>query len=277
MDHPLITVPRDAFGAFLARGGDMQAGYIAYSMLLAIFPFLIFCVSLTGWAIGDERSAEAVGVLFEFAPIYLAEVLRPALEEVLAHDHGLFTLFIVLAIWAAMRAVEAINRAFDNIYGERDTGVWLLRKSKALIVVIVSAISAVVLGLSILLAPSLINLIEDFTQWDIPTNITLMRYAVGIVVFYVLMWLLHWFLPNNHAQGFPRWPGALFSTLTWLIMATGLSFYLAYSGTYSITYGALAGIVITMLFLYFSGAIILFGAELNAALARYWNSHHGRS
>ncbi len=277
MDHPLITVPRDAFGAFLARGGDMQAGYIAYSMLLAIFPFLIFCVSLTGWAIGDERSAEAVGVLFEFAPIYLAEVLRPALEEVLAHDHGLFTLFIVLAIWAAMRAVEAINRAFDGIYGERDTGVWLLRKSKALIVVIVSAIGAVVLGLSILLAPSLIKLIEDFTQWDIPTNITLMRYAVGIVVFYVLMWLLHWFLPNNHAQGFPRWPGALFSTLTWLIMATGLSFYLAYSGSYSITYGALAGIVITMLFLYFSGAIILFGAELNAALARYRISQHGRS
>lgn len=247
----------------------MQAGYIAYSLLLAIFPFLIFCVSLTGWAIGDERSAEAVGVLFEFAPEYLAEVLQPVLEEVLAHDHGLFTIFIVLAIWAAMRAVEAINRAFDGIYGEREGGVWILRKTKALVTVVVSALSAVVLGLTILLAPTLINVIEDFTQWDIPTNITLMRYTVGVVVFYILMWVLHWYLPNNHAQGFPRWPGALFSTVTWLIMASGLSFYLAYSGTYSITYGALAGIVITMLFLYFSGAIILFGAELNAAIARH--------
>lgn len=249
----------------------MQAGYIAYSLLLAIFPFLIFCVSLTGWAIGDARSAEAVEVLFEFAPKYLAEVLQPVLKEVLVHDHGLFTIFIVLSIWAAMRAVEAINRAFDRIYGERDGGVWILRKTKALVTVIVSAIAAVVLGLSILLAPTLINIIEEFTRWDIPTNITLMRYAVGIVMFYTLMWVLHWFLPNNHAQGFPRWPGALFSTITWLVMATGLSFYLAYSGTYSITYGALAGIVITMLFLYFSGAIILFGAELNAAIARYKN------
>lgn len=269
--HPLYTVPKDAFTAFLARGGDMQAGYIAYSMVLAIFPFLIFCVSLTGWAIGDDRSAQAVGVLFEFAPTYLAEVLKPVLTEVLVHDHGLFTLFIVLAIWAAMRAVEAINRAFDGIYGERDGGVWIRRKTKALVTVIVSAIAAVVLGLTILLAPALINMIEDFTHWDIPTNITLMRYSVGIVVFYVLMWTLHWFLPNHHAQGFPRWPGALFSTITWLVMATGLSFYLAYSGTYSITYGALAGIVITMLFLYFSGAIVLFGAELNAAIARHKN------
>lgn len=267
--HPIFIVTKDAFAAFLARGGDMQAGYIAYSLLLAIFPFLIFCVSLTGWAIGDERSAEAVGVLFEFAPRYLAETLEPVLEEVLSRDHGLFTLFILVAIWAAMRAVEAINRAFDGIYGERETGVWIRRKTKALITVIVSALAAVILGLSILLAPAMINLIEDFTRWDIPTNITLMRYTVGLVVFYILMWMLHWFLPNHHAQGFPRWPGALFSTVSWLIMATGLSFYLAYSGTYSITYGALAGIVITMLFLYFSGAIILFGAELNAAIARH--------
>ena len=271
MRHPVIVVTKNAFTAFQARGGDMQAGYIAYSMLLAIFPFLIFCVSLTGWLIGDERSAEAVGVLFDFAPEYLAEVLLPVLTEVLAHDHGLFTIFIVLAIWAAMRAVEAINRAFDGIYGERDGGVWIRRKSKALITVFVSAIAAVVLGLSILLAPALIKIIEDFTNWDIPTNITIIRYTVGTIVFYVLVWTLHWFLPNHHAQGFVRWPGALFSTITWLIMATGLSFYLAYSGSYSITYGALAGIVITMLFLYFSGAIILFGAELNAAISRYRN------
>ena len=106
-----------------------------------------------------------------------------------------------------MRAVEAINRAFDGIYGERDGSVWILRKSKALITVIVSAIAAVILGLCILLAPSLIKFIEDFTNWDIPTNITFMRYAVGVVVFYVLMWTLHWFLPNHHAQGFPALAG----------------------------------------------------------------------
>ena len=88
-------------------------------------------------------------VKFEFAPQYLAEVLQPVHEEVLAHDHGLFTIFIVLAIWAAMRAVEAINRAFYGIYGECDGSVWIRRKSKALITVFVSAISAAILDLCI--------------------------------------------------------------------------------------------------------------------------------
>ena len=76
-------------------------------------------------------------------------------------------------------------------------------------------------------------------------------------------------------QGTPTMGGlmilasVLVSTLLWVLMATGMSVYLAYSGSYSLTYGALAGIVITMLFLYFSGAIIIFGAELNAAIRRY--------
>ncbi|PLS20538.1 YihY/virulence factor BrkB family protein [Neptunicoccus cionae] len=270
---PFIAVPRDAVNSFIARGGDMQAGYIAYSLLLAIFPFLIFCVSLTGIFIGVDRSAEAVGVLFDFAPPYLAKVLEPAVVDVLSRTHSLFTLFILVAIWAAMRGVEAINRAFDSIYGERDGGVWLLRKTKALVTVFLSAISAVVLGLSILLAPGLIVVIEEFTQIEIPTNITLMRYAVGIIVFYCLIWSLHWFLPSNHAEGFTRWPGAVFTTISWLGMATGLSIFLANWGRYSVTYGALAGIVITMLFLYFSAAIILLGAELNAALQRYKKEH----
>jgi membrane protein len=273
INHPIITVTRDALSSFRARDGDIQAGFIAYSLLLAIFPFLIFCVALTGWLIGDARSAQAVGVLFNFAPEYLAQTLEPALVDVLDQNHKLFTVFVFLSIWAAMSAVEAINRSFDRIYGERPVGVWFARKAKALITVLVSAIGAVVLGLSILLAPTLLRVIEDSTTIAIPTNITLIRYAIGISVFYGLIWSLHWFLPYQHAKGYPRWPGAAFSTVTWVMMATGLSFYLAYSGIYSITYGALAGIVITMLFLYFSGAIIIFGAELNAALQRYNHRH----
>ncbi len=52
-------------------------------------------------------------------------------------------------------------------------------------------------------------------------------------------------------------------------MATGMSIYLAYAGSYTVAYGALSGIVVTMLFLYFSGAIIIFGAEMNGAVRRY--------
>lgn len=262
----LWRIFRDAYNGFSVRGGDVQAGYVAYAMLLAIFPFLIFAVSLSGLFIGEERSEQAVAVLFDFAPAYLAEVLEPILVEVLEGSHGVFTVFIILAVWAAMRAVEAINRAFDTTYGDRGGAVWLWRKAKALVTVFVAAIVAVALGISILLAPLIVSFIEGNTILRAPENFTFIRYLFGTVIFFLFLCALHWFLPNQHAEGFPIWPGALFSTVAWLTMATGMSVYLAYSGSYDLTYGALAGIVITILFLYFSAAIIIFGAELNAAV-----------
>ncbi|MBV1865624.1 MAG: YihY/virulence factor BrkB family protein [Rhodobacteraceae bacterium] len=265
----ILSVFRGATLSFIAREDDAQAGYVAYALMLAIFPFLIFAVSLTGQIIGEARSAEAVQVLFDFAPPYLAEVLEPVLVEVLSQSHSLFTLFILLAVWSAMRAVEAINKSFDRIYGERKGAVWFIRKGKALLAVIVAAVVAVVLGLSILLAPVLIKLLESFTTIVLPENLLITRYSIGFTVFYGFLWSLHWFLPNSHARGFTIWPGALVSTALWVLMATGMSFYLANAGSYTVTYGALAGIVITLLFLYFSGAIIIFGAEVNAAIRSF--------
>lgn len=260
---------RDAAIGFSNRGGDVQAGYIAYATLLAIFPFLIFATALAGWIIGDERSAQAVAVLFQFAPDYLAEVIAPVFIDLLSRKYSLFTVFIVLAIWAAMRAVEAIARAFDDVYGHRSTRAWIVRKLKALVVVVVASVVAVALGLSILLAPLIVEFVETNTIIEVPDYFVIYRYAFGIAVFYAFLWLLHWYLPSREVRGFPIWPGALFSTVTWVVMATGLSVYLAYSGTYALTYGALAGVVITLLFLYFTGAIIIFGAELNQAVKNW--------
>ena len=262
----LYEIFRDAAWGFSVRGGDTHAGYIAYAMLLAIFPFLIFATALTGALIGEDRSAEAVAVLFEFAPEYLAETLAPVLVDLLSRKYNVFTLFILLALWAAMRAVEAVARAFDAIYGERETRVWIVRKFKALVAVIVASVVSVALGLSILFAPVIVDQVEARTAFTFPDNFTLARYVFGIVVFYTFLYALHWYLPSRQVRGFPIWPGALFSTLAWTAMATGMSVYLAYSANYALTYGTLAGIVITILFLYFSGAIVIFGAELNAAI-----------
>ncbi len=233
-----VKVFAAAVRGFNLRDGEVQAGYIAYALMLAIFPFLIFAVALTGWMIGAERSAEAIQVLFEFAPDYLAEVLEPEVARVLGQRHGLSTLFILLAIWAAMRAVEAVNKSFDGIYGERPGGVWLVRKAKALVVVVGAAIVAVVLGMSILLAPVLIHLVERYTTVELPQNLLILRYGVGFSALYGFLWVMHWFLPNSHAQGYAIWPGALLSTVLWVVMATGMSVYLAYAGNYSVTYGA---------------------------------------
>jgi membrane protein len=62
------------------------------------------------------------------------------------------------------------------------------------------------------------------------------------------------------------WPGVLASVLIWSMAATGMSVYLAYAPSYAVTYGTLAGVIVTLLFFYLTGVALIFGAEVNAAI-----------
>lgn len=252
--------------AFVTNDYDQMAGSIAFAVLLSIFPFLIFAVSLTGAVIGEARAAQAIDVLFEFAPLYLAQTIEPVAREVLSSTPGPLTFFVLLSIYAAMRAVDTLARAFDRVYGGTRKNSWVWRKFKSLCIVFGTAIVSVILGIAIPLAPLIFLILpEPWRPGDLMDTAGL-RYLIGTLVMFAFLWVLHRVLPANHARGTAVWPGALLSTVLWVMLATGFSLYLAFSNTYSLTYGALAGIVITILFLYLSAAIVLFGAEVNAAL-----------
>ena len=79
---------------------------------------------------------------------------------------------------------------------------------------------------------------------------------------------MHRVLPGRRLKGCRLWPGVLVTTVLWVAMAFGFSIYLSFTPTYTVTYGTLAGVIITLMFFYFTGATIIYGAEVNAALNR---------
>ncbi len=60
----------------------------------------------------------------------------------------------------------------------------------------------------------------------------------------------------------------LVTTVLWVALASGFSLYLSFTPAYTVTYGTLAGVIITLMFFYLTGATIIYGAEVNAALNR---------
>ena len=98
-----------------------MAGFIAFSGLLSIFPFLIFAATLTGILVGRDRSDTIIEALFEIAPEHVAQTLAPVVEEVLGKQSGeVLTLSALFAIWVASSAVEAFRIAFDRAYAVPD-------------------------------------------------------------------------------------------------------------------------------------------------------------
>lgn len=264
-----FAVLYEAFWEFQQDDGPALAGYIAFSALLAIFPFIILTSNVAAFALGEARSQDAVDALFVYAPPHVAQTLEPVLLDVLqGAGGGLLTLSILAAIWFSSNAFEAIRTAFDRAYNvERPRG-WLKGRLISIGCVFIGTFASILLGLLIVLGPVLIRFVNEFFGVTIPFFADVLRYVFGLVIFVVFISFLHFALPRHRIPFRKLWVGVIASTVIWLIAATVFSIYLGYTPTYVTTYGTLAGVVITLVFLYITGMAIIYGAEVNSVLAR---------
>ncbi len=259
---------------FNRNDGSAMAGYIAFSGLLSIFPFLIFAATLIGMLVGNGRSEGIIDALFQIAPQHVARTLEPVVEEVLSKQSSeILTLSAVFAIWVASNAVEAFRIAFDRAYGVKDPRSFFENRAMAIAIVFLGAIVAALLGVSILFSPIIQQLIERFAQMPVPAIAGYIAYGFGILVFMGFVMLMHLWLPGQRLGDTPRWPGVLVTTVIWLAAAGAFTLYLSFTPSYTVTYGTLAGVIITLLFFYLTGATIIFGAELNAELGQSTEHH----
>ncbi|MFT4792530.1 MAG: membrane protein [Paracoccaceae bacterium] len=262
-------VARRAYAHFAADDGWILSGYIAYSVLLALFPFMIFTAAFASAAIGPEDLTAGIDWLFRQAPQSMAEALAPVLTDVLGKDRGgLLTVSAAGAIWAASNGVEAFRAAFDRAYESPTIRGFVVRRLVGLGFVMLGSITFATLGVAIVFAPLLLTTIEALTGISAPLGTAILRYAVGMGAFVAFLYAMHRFLPSRSQRRARLLPGIVSTLVIWMLGATAFSIYLSYAPSYSVTYGGIAGVIITLLFFYLTGAAIILGAEINAALER---------
>lgn len=249
---------------------DMIAGYIAFSVMLAFFPFLIFVTALSTLMLGVGADQEVMSYLFSSMPSHVAQTLAPVITDILAQEHGgLATLSGVGALWAASSGFEALRSGFNAAYDVRKPRHFAIRRLQSIGLVLVSGIIFILLSLLIVLGPllwkTLTNYIELRQELGVIWN--LVRYGVGLSVLVGFLYGLHRLLPSQRMR-VSVLPGVVCSAVLWMGAASGFSFYMTYANTYSIIYGSLSGIIITLLFFYITAAAVLFGAEVNAVRVR---------
>ncbi|MEM7524515.1 MAG: YihY/virulence factor BrkB family protein [Pseudomonadota bacterium] len=263
-------VGRAAYTRFNRDDGAAMAGYIAYTVFLSLFPFAIFMSTLAGVLIGPDESALILDALFDLAPAHIAQTLEPVVTEVIGQSRGgLLTFSAVGALWIASSAVEAVRTAFDRAYDAPVVAGFFRRRAIAFAFVFLASLTFAALGVVVILAPLALSLAEEFFGFQRPFGADIVRYALGLAVFALFLMILNRWLPSAP----PNWrsviPGIMVSTILWIAGAVGFSIYLAYAPSYTITYGAFAGVIVTLLFFYLTGAAVIFGAEVNAALLAF--------
>jgi membrane protein len=239
--------------------------------VLAIFPALIALVSVLG-LVGRSATQPLIDNLGAVAPGAAKQIFTNAINN-LQQGRGsaglVFVVGILVAIWSASGYIAAFMRASNAIYDiEEGRPIWKtvpLRLGVTIVMLTLLAISAVAVVVTGGLASQVGNLIgvghTAVTVWDIA------KWPVLLLVVSFMFSILYWAAPNVKHPGF-RWlsPGGVFAVLVWLAASALFALYVANFSSYNKTYGALASVIVFLVWLWISNLAVLLGAELNAEL-----------
>lgn len=250
--------------------GLVVAGYVAFAALFALFPFLIVLLSIAG-ILGQSEAAQAsIELGLELVPPEVAAVLRPVIAEILGGaPRGLLGLGIVVSLWFASSGMEAVRHVLDRAYGCPEPAHFLWARMQSLLLVVLVALAILIAMLALVGVPLAGRIAAWLGEHELFARDLWFwaRYGLGLGLLFALTTTLHLVLPTVSLRLREVLPGTLLSVALWAIAAELYSAYLASLPTsYSLTYGSLAGIIVTLLFFYISAAIFILGAQFNGAL-----------
>lgn len=260
-----------AAARFNAHDGTVLSGHIAFSALLSLFPFLIFLAALAALFGESVRVSGVVDLVAGLMPPEVVAAIEPAMRAVLEAPHrGLLTFGGLAALWAASSGFEALRIALDRAAEVPEPRHFIWRRLQGVLFVLVTALLVLAFLGALVVAPLVLRALP---QVEVPVFLTFAQVAVLPALLCLALMALYRFLPN---LGHPRWtdgwgqvlPGAVLAALPWLGLVNLFSAYLRNIGLYNAIYGGLGGVVATLLFFYIGAAVVIYGAELNAVLAR---------
>jgi membrane protein len=266
-----LRLIKEAVLHFDQSDGWAMASHVAMSLMIAVFPFLIFAVSLAGLLGSDGLSKEMVDLVFDYWPDAVANPIVNEINAVVATaSQGFLTFGIVLAIFFASNGIEAIRVALNRAYGDKEERPIWKQRLQSLLFVIVGAILMLLISVLLVFLPLYFSFMEaspsETSNWSIISVVVRWLAAFGILLFFIIA--CHHWLPGRRRKIGEIWPGILMTLALWVIAATGFSIYLESFATYSATYAGLAGIMTALIFLYLMAVIFIFGAEYNSALEK---------
>ncbi|GAB4074422.1 YihY family inner membrane protein [Barrientosiimonas marina] len=246
---------------------------IAYFLLLSLFPFLLFLVSLVGYLPLDTEVI--INFIERYAPTETFKLIRDNVNQLVSNQSGsLLSLSVIGTLWAASNGINAIMKGFNRAYELEEDRSFILRRliaiglTIAMILVICVAFLLPVFGKMIgEYIFAFIGLSDGFIAvWDT------MRWLISSIILFIVMLVLYTLAPSMRIHFKNVVWGALFATLGWQLSSLVFSFYVNSIGNYAATYGSLGTVIVLMIWFYLTGIIIMIGGVINAVLREKYAS-----
>jgi membrane protein len=246
---------------------SLLAGGVAYAAFLALFPAMIAAVMLYGLVADPADVTRQVEDLAKALPSDAQSLLETQMRGLVEGSSSTLGIGLVIALaaalWAAAGGINGLIEAVNIAYDEVDDRGFLKKRAVALLLTLGGIVFFAVAVTLVAVAPAVFDAIGLGSAGRVVAES--LRWIGLVIGVMVALALLYRIAPDRDAPKL-RWVslGAVIATVIWVLASLGFSLYVDNFGKYAKTYGALAGVVVLMLWLYLSAYIVLLGAEINA-------------
>jgi len=264
----------------IADDGLGLAAQLAYYFFLSLFPALLFLVALASYFPLQHLADSLVSILSRFTPAGIPSLVGDQLKALSENKNGgLLSLGLLGALWSSSAALVSIIDALNRAYDIDEARPWWRSRLTAIGLTIVLALFILISITLVLAGPQ----IADFLGRHL-------GFAAAFTwIWKVLQWPLVFFLvsagfaivyyhgPDAQQEWVWITPGSLLATLLWLLVSLAFRVYVVNFGNFDKAYGTLGAIILTLLWFYLTGLVMIIGAEMNAEIehASPWGKEPG--
>jgi membrane protein len=245
----------------------MMAAGLAYFSFLAIFPAMIAAILVYGLVADPAQVTAQVDSFAQSMPESARALLVDQLKSLASgSNHALgigLVLALLAALWSASGGVSNLVKAVNIAYDEEESRGFLKLRAVSLLLTVGAIVFMLVAIALVAVTPAVLGALHLGVVGTILAQAA--RWILLVVFVMAALAVVYRVAPDRDAPKM-RWAstGAVVATVVWVVASIGFSLYVDNFGKYAKTYGALAGVVVLLLWLYISAYIVLLGAEINA-------------
>jgi membrane protein len=253
-----------------------RAAELSYYFAFALLPTLLFLTALLGLLPVPDLMSQLIGYVERVLPGDAASLIKKTLAEaVRGASGGLVSVSALVALVGASSGMLSIMKALNAAYGITDQRTWWEKRLIAVALTLVFSLFTLTALLLVVFGVRLGEAIGDFVGLGPLFTLTWKLAQIPVVILLVLtgVTLVYYLAPSMDRIWSWVTPGSAFAVVSWLLMSLGLRFYVGYFDYYNATYGSIGGLILLMLWLYWSGVALLVGAEIDSAIEQAGAEH----
>ena len=243
---------------------------VAYYLLLSLFPLLIAVGNVLPYLRIDPNSV--LPYIAEAIPKDVYKNLEPAIRSLLTQrSGGLLSVSALAAFWSASQSINALQNAMNKAFGVEQRKNFILVRGVSFLVILLFMVAIVGVVVILGLGQYIIELLQPIFHYSTSVIDTFqaLKWPLTTVVLLVIMCLIYAVVPNRKLSLRSILPGAIFSTVGWMLLSQIFGLYVKYFSSRIASYQIIGSFIILMLWLNFAATIIILGAIVNAVVDEY--------